>query len=56
MSIDDEFWLLFGDRTLQDLEHTAQKSPCAGRHLASGKLCAYEQIMLSTTGIQLSWK
>lgn len=56
MSIDAEFWLLFGDRTLQDLEHTGQKSPCAGRPLAFGKLCVYEQIVLFTTGMQLSWK
>lgn len=38
MSIDAEFWSLLRDRTLQELEHTGQKSPCAGRDFASGKL------------------
>lgn len=56
MSTDAKFWLLFRDRTLEDREHTGQKSPCAGKRLASGKICAYEQIVLSATGMQLSWK
>lgn len=38
MGIDAEFWSLFRDRTLQELETTGQKSPCGGRGFASGKL------------------